>query len=68
LANLKQWNVDTKVEFNEGGNVYSDPLKAESVDTKQNWGPDQSCVDDAYYTICDLMNQLQQQQCMNTRP
>jgi hypothetical protein len=28
---------------------------------QQNWGPDQSCVEDRFYIICDLMYQLQQQ-------
>jgi hypothetical protein len=33
-------------------------VQAETVD---NWGPDQGCVEDRFYAICDLMHQLEQQ-------
>jgi hypothetical protein len=32
------------------------------VTKEQNWGPDQSCVEDRYFIICDLIYQLEQQQ------
>lgn len=32
------------------------------TETEPQWGPDQSCVEDRHYTICNLLYQLQQQQ------
>ncbi len=55
LGESEQINQDTP--FTPG----SDGLIVVQAELRQNWGPDQSCVEDRFFAICDLMHQLEQQ-------
>jgi hypothetical protein len=50
------------VGMNAGGCVDIFPSGVAGDVGKDTSGPDQSCLDDAHYTVCDLQNQLSQQQ------
>jgi hypothetical protein len=57
LGESEQIDDDTTYNSDPG----DDATGVVTATTKQNWGPDQSCVEDRFFTICDLMYRLGQQ-------
>ncbi len=57
LGTSEKIDQDTPITYDKDGKA---TFEADTHEVQQ-WGPDQSCVEDAYYTICDLMYQLEQQ-------
>jgi len=64
LGESQQITQDTDFSGETKSTEYGDlpdGLIEVKAETKENWGPDQGCVEDRFYAICDLMHQLEQQ-------